>query len=36
MAVMCDGSVQAVGFDIDLITHERLVDRRDGKPVEAF
>jgi prepilin-type N-terminal cleavage/methylation domain-containing protein len=36
MAVMCDGSVHAVGFDIDLTTHERLVDRRDGKPVESF
>ena len=35
-AVMCDGSVQGIGFDIDLTIHERLVDRRDGKPVESF
>ena len=35
-AVMCDGSVHSIGFDIDLAIHERLVDRRDGKPVESF
>jgi hypothetical protein len=35
-AVMCDGSVQAINYEIDLATLERLVDRRDGRPVEAF
>jgi hypothetical protein len=35
-AVMCDGSVHMVGFDIDLTTHERLVDRRDGRAVDSF
>jgi prepilin-type N-terminal cleavage/methylation domain-containing protein len=35
-AVMCDGSVQAFGYDMNLTTLERLVDRRDGRPVDAF
>ncbi len=34
--VFCDGAVQMIGFDIDLITHERLVDRRDGQVVDTF
>jgi prepilin-type N-terminal cleavage/methylation domain-containing protein len=33
-AVMCDGSVHPIAFDIHLKTHERLVDRRDGRAVE--
>jgi len=28
--VMCDGSVRPIGYDIDLITHERFVNRQDG------
>jgi prepilin-type N-terminal cleavage/methylation domain-containing protein len=35
-AVMCDGSVHSFSFDINLTTLERLVDRRDGRPVEPF
>jgi hypothetical protein len=35
-AVMCDGSVQAFGYDMNLTTLERLVDRRDSRPVEPF
>jgi prepilin-type N-terminal cleavage/methylation domain-containing protein len=30
----CDGSVHSMGFGIDIITHERLVDRRDGTAVD--
>jgi len=28
--VMCDGSVRPIGYDIDLITHERFANRQDG------
>jgi len=30
----CDGSVRTISCRIDLITHQRLIDRADGEPVD--
>lgn len=30
---MCDGSVHGISFDIDLVMHGRLANRKDGEPV---
>jgi hypothetical protein len=35
-AVMCDGAVRALSYDIDLTTHKRLANRHDGQPVGNF
>ena len=32
--VFCDGSVHGIGYSIDVITHERLVDRQDGNALD--
>jgi hypothetical protein len=34
MAVMCDGSVQFLSYDIDPLVHQRLGNRLDGDPVD--
>ena len=31
---MCDGSVHAIGYDIDFEIHRRLGSRADGKPAD--
>ena len=33
--VLCDGSVHLVSYGIESLTHERMVDRRDGLPVDT-
>jgi hypothetical protein len=33
---MCDTSVQSISYDIDLLVHERLGNRRDGEAVSGF
>ena len=35
-AVLCDGSVRAISYDIDITTHRRLANRRDGLTLSAF
>ena len=35
-AVLCDGSVRAISYDIDLMTHKRLANRNDGESVGSF
>jgi len=35
-AVLCDGSVRAVSYDIDLTTHKRLANRHDGREIGSF
>jgi len=32
--VFCDGNVRSIDYDIDLVIHGRLADRRDGLPVD--
>jgi len=32
--VFCDGSVQSIGYDVDILVFRRLGDRRDGETVE--
>jgi hypothetical protein len=33
--VLCDGSVRVISFSIDLTTHGRLANRKDGQPLDA-
>ena len=35
-AVMCDGSVHAISYDIDLTTHKQLASRNDGGTIGDF
>jgi len=35
-AAMCDASVRAMSFDVDLVLHRNLSDRRDGNPIPDF
>jgi prepilin-type N-terminal cleavage/methylation domain-containing protein len=34
--LMCDGSVHALSYDIDVVTHKRLANRFDGNAVSGF
>ena len=31
---LCDGSVRMISFSIDLTTHGRLANRKDGQPID--